>query len=93
MDQNNNLNLGFLAKNLGNISQNVIITGRIYNILGFEKSFSITINNISPGSQKGGNADIGIIPFYKGPFSVSYTLQFTPKFEFDISTLSDDAKK
>lgn len=93
MDQNNNLKIDFLLKNQGNISQNVIITGRIYNILGFEKPFSITLNNLSPGDQKEGGADIGIIPFYKGPFSVSYTVQFIPKFEFDMSTLSDDVKK
>lgn len=93
MDQNNNLKIDFLVKNQGNISQNVTITGRIYNILGFEKTFSVTINNLSPTAQQGGSADIGIIPFYKGPFTVNYTVQFTPKFEFDATTLSDDVKK
>ena len=93
MDQNNNLKLDFLLKNQGNISQNVTITGRVYNILGFEKSFSITVDNLAPGKQQTGTADIGIIPFYKWPFTVGYTVKFTPKFEFDASTLNDNVKK
>jgi hypothetical protein len=92
MDQNNNLKIDFLVKNQGNISENITITGSIHNILGFEKSFSATINNIGPGSEQHAAADIGIIPFYKGPFTVSYTVNFTPKFDFDASNLSDDIK-
>lgn len=93
MDAENNLTLNFLVKNQGNIGQNVEITGKIYNMLGFEKTFAVTLNNVAPSTQQDATTNIGIVPFYKWFFTVKYTVKYTPKFEFDASSLSDDVKK
>lgn len=93
MDEENNLKLNFLVKNQWNIGQNVIITGKIQNILGFEKTFSVESNNILPGAQQEVSADVGIVPFYKGFFSVKFNVQHTPKFDFDTSNLDENMKK
>lgn len=92
-DEKNNLILGFKVKNEGNVSQDVIISGRVYNMFGFEKSFSMNIARVAPGTEKDLEGNVGIIPAYKGLFNVEYMMQNTPKFEFDTTNLSEDAKK
>lgn len=93
MDQNNNLILGFKVKNEGNVSQDITLSGRIYNMFGFEKSFSATASRVGPGGEKDLEANVGVIPAYKGFFSIEYMMQNTPKFEFDITNLTEEAKK
>lgn len=93
IQENDRLQLDLLVKNQGNISQNVEITGTIHNILWFEKSFSASIGKLAPGAEKWITADVGIIPFYKGPFTVSYTVTNSPNFDFDIAGLDESIKK
>ena len=93
MDQNSNLILGFKVKNEGNVSQDITLSGRIYNMFGFEKSFSTATSKVAPWGEKDLEANIGIIPAYKGFFSVEYMMQNTPKFEFDTSNITEEAKK
>lgn len=93
IDQENNLKLSFLIKNDGNVSQNVEITGAIYNMLWFEKPFSAQVNNLAPWKTQEVVAPVWIIPFYKGFFTANVNLKYGPVFGFDASTLSDDVKK
>lgn len=93
MDQNNNLILGFKVKNEGNISQDITLSGRIYNMFGFEKSFSATASRVGPGGEKDLETNVGVIPAYKGFFSIEYMMQNTPKFEFDTTNITEEAKK
>ena len=85
VDGQNRLKLGFLIENAGNISQNISITGTITNMLGFEKDFSITTQQIAPGSTSELKANVGILPIYKWLYNISFNIQNTPQFIFPIA--------
>jgi len=93
IDNANNLKLSFLVKNNGNIGQQIQITGKVNNVLWFEKDFSIQVNNLAPGAQQEVVADVGLVPSYKWFFGINFNVYHEPKFEFDISTLGETIKK
>jgi hypothetical protein len=51
--------------NQGNIAQNVSITGKVYNILGYQQTFSIDQKKITPGITSDFSVNVGILPIYK----------------------------
>ncbi len=85
VDAQNRLKVSFLIENAGNISQNITITGTINNMLGFEKTFSITTKQVAPGSTNELNGDVGILPVYKWLYSISFNIQSDPQFMFPIT--------
>lgn len=85
VDKDKNLNLWFLIENNGNITQNVSITGKIYNDFGFEKEFVITGQNVWPQIIKVLNTNIWLFPSYKWLFYIKYTVTNDPQFNFDVS--------
>lgn len=93
VDKENNLKLNFLIKNEWNVSENIEITGSIYNILWFEKSFSAQVNNLAPWKEQEVVASVWVIPFYKWFFTTKVNLTYGPNFDFDASTLSDVVKQ
>lgn len=93
IDEENNLKLNFLIKNQWNMNQNIEITGKVYNMLWFEKSFSVQTNNLAPWKEQEVMTDIWVVPFYKWLFTIKVNLKYKPNFDFDASTLSDDVKK
>lgn len=93
LDQENNLVLWFLIKNNGNITQNVILSGKIYNMLGFEKSYESNATTFNPGETKEISVMVGIIPSYKWFFTIKTNIKNNPVFSFDVSSLKDELKQ
>jgi len=93
VDAENDLKLSFLVKNQWNIGQNIQITGKVYNMLGFEKSFSVQIDNLAPGASQEVTGDVGIIPFYRWFFTVKFNISHQPKFDFDASSIDETIKQ
>lgn len=87
IDTENNLNLSFLVKNNGNIGQSVIVSGRIQNMLGFEKAYESVAASVAPGETKEITANVGILPAYKWFFTIISNVNNTPVFAFDTSSL------
>ena len=83
----NMLKISFAVTNNWNVTQSINISGMVYNVLGFQKDFSIVSRNIAPGETAIFSADVGIIPFYKWLFSVLINLDASPVYEFDVSGL------
>lgn len=81
----NNLQVKFLVANEGNISQKITITGKIYNILWFQKDFIIESKQLDPGTTSEFVADAGILPIYKWLFTVKFNVQATPQFAFAVT--------
>lgn len=90
IDDSNSLSLGFKVKNGGNVDQSIQFTGKVYNILWFEKNFTVSVDKLTPGEEKEIKTDIGILPFYRWFFTIKFTMVNEPKFDFDISWLSGD---
>ncbi len=88
-----NLDISTHIKNEWNITQTVQISGTLYNFLGFEKSFSSQEIKLTPGEEKDFVANVGIIPGYKGVFTVNMKVTGTPFFDFDISGMDESIKK
>ena len=84
VDDENNLKLTFLVANNGNIGQNITITGKVYNALGFEKEFSANSQIIVPKATNEITADVWLLPGYKWLLSVKYYMQNDPQFTFDV---------
>jgi len=91
VDKSNKATLTFSVKNDGNIEQQVTITGSLYNIFWFEKDFSSPVTNIIPWETSDIKINIWVIPFYKSFFTVEFTLQNTPVFSFDATSLDDSS--
>lgn len=85
VDSDNTLKLKFLVANEGNISQKITITGKIYNILWFQKDFIIESKQLDPGKTNEFIADAGILPIYKWLFNVKYIIENTPQFAFAVA--------
>lgn len=85
VDDANNLKLTFLIGNEWNISQNITITGRVTNALGFQQPFTAAVKAVAPGSTNTFVVDAGILPSYKWFFTVSYNVQSDPQFMFPVS--------
>lgn len=85
VDTDNSLKIKFLVANEGNISQKITITGKIYNILGFQKDFMIEAKQLDPGKTNEFVADAGILPIYKWLFNVKYNIQNIPQFAFAVA--------
>lgn len=85
VDKENNLKLTFSLENDGNISQNIGITGKIYNVLGYQQEFVETGKTIVPNSTNTFVVDVGMLPAYKWLFSVKFTIQNDPQFVFPVS--------
>jgi len=92
VDASNNLNLGFLIKNNGNIGQDIAITGKISNFFGFEKEFSIE-KTINPWDTVNVWANAWLLPGYKWFFTIIYNINNTPKFDFDASSIDGKYKQ
>lgn len=84
VDDENNLKLSFLIANNGNIGQNIIITGKVYNALGFEKEFVANSQTIVPNATNEITADVWLLPSYKWLLSVKYHVQNDPQFTFEV---------
>lgn len=84
VDQDNNMKLSFLVQNDGNIVQEVMITWKIYNMLGFQKDFAVN-NNIAPWATSNISVDVGILPIYKWLFNVKTNIKNNPQFSFPVS--------
>lgn len=85
VDKENNLKLGFSIENNWNISQTITITGKVYNVLGFQKEFVATGKTIVPTSTNEFIVDVGLLPAYKWLFSVKFNIQNNPQFIFPVS--------
>ncbi len=85
VDKENNLIMSVSLSNQGNIAQNVSITGKVYNILGYQQTFSIDQKKITPGITSDFSVNVGILPIYKWLYSVKVNVQATPEFLFPIS--------
>lgn len=78
IDKENNFVVWFLIKNDGNISQKITITGKVYNVLWFEKDFS-TEGVINPNQTIEISSNIGLLPVYKWFYSVKFAIQNDPQ--------------
>lgn len=85
--------LNFNIKNNGNLTQNVSLSGKLYNPLGFEKLFDISSKKLLPWDSYKTSINLGIIPFYKWLFSARFTLVWEPVFEFDPVAIDDKYKE
>ncbi len=93
MDQEDNLNVSFIVENKWNVEQEVIITGKIYNILWFEKEFTTPTKTVAVNGTWEFTANVGILPFYKGFFSVKLNIVSKPSFAFDAKWLDESIVK
>ena len=87
------VSLSFQIKNSGDVEQNIVISGSMFNIFWFEKNFTTEVTSVRPWETKDIKAYIWIIPFYKSFFTVEFNLQNTPVFSFDASSLDASLKK
>jgi len=92
IDKDGKFALSFLVKNNGNISQNVVITGSVHNMLGFEKIYEGAPINIGPGETREIVANIGILPAYKWFFTIDSIIKNDPIFGFDTSAMDPKLK-
>jgi len=92
-DDNGDFILKFGIKNNWNLTQNVSLSGKMYNPLGLEKTFSLESKKLLPGDLYETSFNMGMIPFYKWLFSVRANLFAQPHFEFDVSSIGDEHKK
>lgn len=93
VDAQNRLKLSFLVGNQWNITQDLTITGEIHNILWFSKAFTVDPKKLIPGETHAFTTDIGILPIYKWFFTVDFTINNVPVFDFDASGLSEKIKQ
>ncbi len=93
LDEDNRLKMSFLVENEGNITQDVNITWRIYNVFWFEKNFSIDHKKLAPWEKFTFTSDMGMLPFYKWFFKVQFFTQNTPIFDFDVGGIDDKLKQ
>lgn len=92
VDKENKLVLSFLVQNNGNIEQDITITGTIYNMLWFEKSFSVS-RKIGAKSSWELMTNVWFLPSYKGFFTINYSVENTPSFQFDVSNVDKSIMK
>jgi len=92
IDKDNKLKVSFFVGNEWNISQNVSISGEIQNILWFHNWFTVDAKTLTPWEKYTFTADLGILPFYKWPFTVKFNVQNTPVFDFDTSGMDPKLK-
>lgn len=85
VDEENNLTLWFLIENNWNVAQNIVITGKIYNALWFEKEFVLNNKTILPKATNSLVVNVGILPSYKWFFSVKFAIQNTPQLDFNLT--------
>lgn len=85
----NTVTLSFLVKNNGNVSQNVFLSGMMYNFLGFQKPFTSgdTPKKVMPGDTVQFDIEAGMIPSYKWLYDLRVSLAATPFFDFVPSGL------
>lgn len=93
INEDGDLIVNFMVKNNGNLTQNVSLSGKLYNPLGFEKPFDITAKKLLPGDEYQASVNLGIVPFYKGLFSVRVSLFGNPVFEFDATGIDEKYKQ
>lgn len=93
VDDEDNLNLSFDVENLWNVDQNVEISGKIYNIFWFQKSFSIPLKKVGVGEKTTFTANIGMLPIYKWFFTVKFKVSNTPVFVFNSDKIDEKYKK
>lgn len=92
LDKNGKLSLWFKIINNGNIAQNVTMSGSIYNVLWFEKTYTAPVTNVNPWETKDIIINVWVIPAYKWLFNIEYTLANTPLFSFDTSNIDQTLK-
>jgi len=85
VDKENNLIMSVSLSNQGNIAQNVSITGKVYNVLGYQQTFSIDTKKVTPGVTGDFSVNVGMLPIYKWLYSVKLNIQTTPEFLFPVS--------
>lgn len=87
------LMLKFNVKNNGNLTQNVSLSGKLYNPLGFERPFDAPIRKLLPGDVYEISVNLGIVPFYKWLFSARVSVIGEPLFEFDATGIDEKFKQ
>ncbi len=85
IDNENNLWLSISVENKGNISQNITVTGKIYNILGFQKEFSAPMKLVGPAQKSEFMLNGGILPAYKWLYSVKLNVTNVPVYMFTVN--------
>lgn len=83
VDKDNNMNVNMVLQNNGNVWQNIEISGKIYNMLWFQKDFSEK-KILMPWNTTEINLNAGILPIYKWLFDVKIDIKHTPMFVFEI---------
>ncbi|MFA7298352.1 MAG: hypothetical protein WC010_01780 [Candidatus Absconditabacterales bacterium] len=80
-------------KNNGNVDQMIVLSGKIYNFLGFEKEFSIKETKIGPYQTIEFPIIIDVIPSYKGIFDFKVSILHTPSLAFENFNLPENSLK
>lgn len=93
INEDGDLIVNFTVKNNGNLTQNVSLSGKLYNPLGFEKPFDMIPRKLLPGDDYQVSVNLGIVPFYKGLFSVRVSVLGEPLFEFDATGIDEKYKQ
>lgn len=88
----NDLDISAHIKNEWNVTQTIAMSGTVNNFFGFEKVFTIQEIKLLPWEEKNVTANVGVIPWYKGLFTVNINAKGTPFFEFDVSGLDETIK-
>lgn len=85
VDKDNNLTLSFLMENQGNIAHNITMTGKVSNMLGFQKDITLNTTTLAPGATNEFKVSVGVLPVYKWLLSVNLNIKNDPQFLFPIS--------
>ncbi len=93
INEDGDLIVNFVVKNNWNLTQNVSLSGKLYNPLGFEKPFDVVAKKMLPGDDYQISVNLGIVPFYKGLFSVRASIYGEPLFEFDATGIDEKYKQ
>lgn len=92
INDENNMTLYIKVKNEGNITQDIELSGRIYNFLWFEKMFTASQKKLTPGEEREIMIEWWIVPGYKGFFTAKININHIPVFDFDMSDVDNEIK-
>lgn len=88
-----NFVLSTLVRNEGNIDQIISMSGEISNFLGFQNKIVTTPQSLGAYQTLELTHVIEGLPSYKGIFDVNLSINHTPSFVVDVSSLSQDLVK
>ena len=88
-DVNDKFVMDFNLQNTGSVDEMITIKWNVHNMFGFTQPFMLTGIRLNVGMTKLiHTSDFGItfdMPFYKWLYSIDWTIQHKPFFEFDVS--------